>query len=102
MCLNQIKYCLELLHDFGLPACRLVLTPLPENIVLAHKETEDDKYLKNFIAYQKLVGKLIYLTLTRPDISYAGHCLSQHMHAPLQSYYDFGLRVLMYLKLAHD
>ncbi|GJV91456.1 ribonuclease H-like domain-containing protein, partial [Tanacetum coccineum] len=42
LCLNQRKYYLELLHEFGLLACRPVLTPLPENIVLAHKETKDD------------------------------------------------------------
>lgn len=46
------------------------------------------------------MGKLIYLTLTRPDIAYAVHCLSQHMHSPLQSHFEIGLRVLKYLKLA--
>lgn len=100
LCLNQRKYCLELLHELGLLACKPVMTPLPENIVLAHKESDDDKYLKNITNYQKLVGKLIYLTLTRPDIAYAIHCLSQHMHAPLQSHLSIGLRVLKYLKLA--
>lgn len=100
LCLNQRKYCLELLHEFGLLACKPVMTPLPENIVLAHKESDDDKYLKNITNYQKLVGKLIYLTLTRPDIAYAVHCLSQHMHSPLQSHLNIGLRVLKYLKLA--
>jgi hypothetical protein len=100
ICLNQRKYCLELLHDYGLLACRLVLTPLPENIVLNHKETDDDKLLKNITSYQKLIGKLIYLTMTRPDIAYAVHCLSQYMHAPLQSHYGIALRVLRYIKLA--
>ncbi|GJX91705.1 ribonuclease H-like domain-containing protein [Tanacetum coccineum] len=38
--------------------------------------------------------KLISLTMTRPDISYDVHCLSQHMHAPLQSHFNVGLRVL--------
>ncbi|GKE35297.1 ribonuclease H-like domain-containing protein [Tanacetum coccineum] len=38
--------------------------------------------------------------MTRPDISYDVHCLSQHMHAPLQSHFNVGLRVLRYLKLA--
>ncbi|GJY74958.1 ribonuclease H-like domain-containing protein, partial [Tanacetum coccineum] len=74
--------------------------PLPENLVLNHKENETDKYLVNVTNYQKLVGKLIYLTHTRPDISYSVHCLSQHMHAPLKSHFDIGLRVLKYLKLA--
>ncbi|GJR63746.1 ribonuclease H-like domain-containing protein [Tanacetum coccineum] len=90
----------ELLHEFGLLACRPVMTPLPENIVLSHKESDTDKYLLNITNYQKLVGKLIYLTHTRPDISYSVHCLSQHMHAPLKSHFDIALRVLKYLKLA--
>ncbi|GJR72943.1 ribonuclease H-like domain-containing protein [Tanacetum coccineum] len=94
LCLSQRKYYLELLHDYGLLACKPVYTPLFENIIIAHKEKEGDKFLKNVTNYQRLVGKLIYLTLTRPDISYSVHCLSQHMHAPLQSYMDLGLRVI--------
>ncbi|GJW72889.1 ribonuclease H-like domain-containing protein [Tanacetum coccineum] len=100
LCLNQRKYCLEMLHEYGLLACRPVMTPLPENCVLSHKESDDDKYLRNITSYQKLIGKLIYLTMTRPDISYVVQSLSQHMHAPLQSHFDIGLRVLRYLKLA--
>ncbi|GJV18875.1 ribonuclease H-like domain-containing protein [Tanacetum coccineum] len=100
LCLNQRKYCLELLHEYGLLACRPIMTPLPENLVLNHKETKTDKYLINVTNYQKLIGKLIYLTHTRPDISYSVHCLSQHMHAPLKSHFDIVLRVLKYLKLA--
>ncbi|GJW72033.1 ribonuclease H-like domain-containing protein [Tanacetum coccineum] len=100
LCLNQRKYCLEMLHEHGLLACRPVMTPLPENCVLSHKESDGDKYLRNVTSYQKLIGKLIYLTMTRPDISYVVQCLSQHMHAPLQSHFGIGLRVLKYLKLA--
>ncbi|GJX19485.1 ribonuclease H-like domain-containing protein [Tanacetum coccineum] len=48
------KYCLEFLHDFGLLGCKPVMTPLPENIVLAHKESEIDKFLVNFANYQRL------------------------------------------------
>ncbi|GJV48996.1 ribonuclease H-like domain-containing protein [Tanacetum coccineum] len=77
-----------------------VATPMPENGILAHKETENDKPLKNVTSYQKIVGKLIYLCNTRPDIAYAVHCLSQHMHSPLQSHFEAALRVLRYLKSA--
>nr|GEZ89870.1 ribonuclease H-like domain-containing protein [Tanacetum cinerariifolium] len=79
---------------------RHVVTPLPENIVISHKETANDKFLQNVTAYQKLIGKLIYMCMTRPDISYIVNCLSQHMHSPLQSHFDLGLRLLRYLKLA--
>nr|GEX81596.1 ribonuclease H-like domain-containing protein [Tanacetum cinerariifolium] len=70
LCLNQRKYCLEMLHEYGLLACRPVMTHLLEKCVLSHKESDGDKYLRNITSYQKLIGKLIYLTMTRPDISY--------------------------------
>ncbi|GJW54704.1 ribonuclease H-like domain-containing protein [Tanacetum coccineum] len=92
------KYCLELFHEYGLLAARPVSIPLPENSVLNHVESIDDKFLNNISNYQKLVGKLIYLTNTRPDISYAVHCLSQHIHCPLQSHIKYAFRVLRYLK----
>lgn len=98
VCLSQRKYCLDLLHEYGLLACKPVDTPLPENTTLNHIESAGDCALKNIGNYQKLVGKLIYLTHTRPDISYAVHCLSQYMHAPLESYLDAALRVLRFLK----
>ncbi|GKD51418.1 putative RNA-directed DNA polymerase [Tanacetum coccineum] len=69
-----------------------------QNLSLSHEETDKDKRLINITAYQKLVCKLIYLSVTRPDISYDVHCLSQHMHAPLKSHFFAGLRVLRYLK----
>nr|GEU71055.1 hypothetical protein [Tanacetum cinerariifolium] len=84
ICLSQMKYCLEILHEYGL----LAVAPLPENTTLNHVETDDDHLLDNIGNYHKLVGKLIYLTNTRPDISYAVHCLSQYMDAPLVSHLD--------------
>ncbi|GJS30996.1 ribonuclease H-like domain-containing protein [Tanacetum coccineum] len=98
MCMSQRKYCLELLHKYGLLVAKLVDTPFPKNTVLSFNETEKDKHLNSFTSYQKLVGKLIYLTNTRPGISYVMHCLSQHMHKPLQSHFKDALRVLRYLK----
>ncbi|GKA41826.1 ribonuclease H-like domain-containing protein [Tanacetum coccineum] len=47
LCLNQRKYCIELLHECGLLACNPIATPMPENGVLSHKETDNDKFLKN-------------------------------------------------------
>ncbi|GJX28888.1 ribonuclease H-like domain-containing protein [Tanacetum coccineum] len=98
ICLSQRKYCLELLHEFGLLAAKHVDTPLPENATLNHTESDDDHLLVNFSNYQRLVGKLIYLTNTWPDIAYDVHCLSHYMQSPLNSHLDAALRVLRYLK----
>ncbi|GJZ51089.1 ribonuclease H-like domain-containing protein [Tanacetum coccineum] len=98
ICLSQRKYCLELLHEFGLLAAKHVDTPLPENVTLNHTESDNDHLLLNVTNYQRHVGKLIYLTNTRPDIAYVDHYLSQYMHSPLNSYLDAAMRVLRYLK----
>nr|GEY38093.1 copia protein [Tanacetum cinerariifolium] len=98
ICLSQRKYFLELLHEYGLLAGKPVETSLTENITLNHVDTNDDPLLPNIGNYQRLVGKIIYLTNTRPDIAYDVHCLSQFMHSPLNSHLDAAMRVLRYLK----
>lgn len=100
LCLNQRKYCLELLSEFGMLACKPENTPLGGQLswMVSKGNCKSDKPLVGINNYQKLVGKLIYLTLTRPDISYAVHCLSQFMHAPLESHLKLAFKVLRYLK----
>ena len=44
--------------------------------------------------YQRLVGKLIYLAHTRPDITYAVGVVSQFMHNPLVEHMDAAMRVV--------
>ena len=49
-------------------------------------------------SYQRLVGKLIYLAHTRPDIAYAVSVVSQFMHCPKTSHLQAAHRILHYLK----
>ncbi|GJQ97754.1 ribonuclease H-like domain-containing protein [Tanacetum coccineum] len=105
---NAQKLCLEntssnasdvkLLHEYVLLAAKHVDTPLPENTTLNHIKSDNDHLLDNIGNYQRLVGKLIYLTNIGPNISYVVQCLSQFMHAPLVSHLDAALRVLRCLK----
>nr|XP_016508572.1 PREDICTED: uncharacterized mitochondrial protein AtMg00810-like [Nicotiana tabacum] len=49
-------------------------------------------------SYQKLIEKLIYLAITRPDICFAIQVLSQFLQHPKQSHFDAALRVVRYIK----
>ncbi|GJR27973.1 ribonuclease H-like domain-containing protein [Tanacetum coccineum] len=73
-------------------------TPLMSKLVISNEACDNDPLLENVIDYQRLMGKLIYLTNTRPDISYVVDCLSQFMHSPLTSYLKIAFKILRYLK----
>ncbi|GJS02576.1 ribonuclease H-like domain-containing protein [Tanacetum coccineum] len=102
VCLNQRKYCLELIDEFGLLVGKPSYIPMQPNISLTSEPSETGPSLENVFEYQKLIGKLIYLTTTRPDIAYTVSCLSQFIHSPLKSHLKTALKVIRYLKGSPD
>ena len=56
------------------------------------------KPLSNPSLYRWLIGSLVYLTVTRPDISYVAHQVSQYLFAPQSTHYAALLHILWYLK----
>lgn len=48
--------------------------------------------------YRRLIGRLIYLIITRPNIMYSMNILSQFMHVPRKPHWDAALRIVRYLK----
>jgi hypothetical protein len=60
--------------------------------------SEDGESLADIGQYQRLVGKLIYLTVTRPDISFAVSKVRQFMYEPRTSHLDAINRILGCLK----
>lgn len=77
--LTQRKYALDLIEDTGLLGSKPVATPMEQHHKLA---LDKSPFLKDVEQYRRLVGRLIYLSITRPDISYPVHILSQFMKAP--------------------
>lgn len=95
--LSQRKYTLHLLAETGNSACQPVDTPIEMNHGLS---IYPDQIPTNKERYQRLVGKLIYLTHTRPDISYVVGVVSQFMHNPSERHMSAVNRILAYLKFS--
>jgi len=93
--LSQRKYILDLLYETGMLGCKPVNTPIEQNhkYFLCSSVAYTDKG-----RYQRLVGKLIYLSHTRPDIAYVVNVVSQFMHDPRKPHVDVVEGILRYLK----
>ncbi|WVZ16874.1 hypothetical protein V8G54_009856 [Vigna mungo] len=94
--LSQRKYVLDLLAETGM----LDSSPVPTPMVHKHSATNINQSLNGDVAasYRRLIGKLIYLTTTRPDITFAVNHLSQFMSAPTTAHQQATTRILRYLK----
>jgi hypothetical protein len=60
--------------------------------------SEDDEPLEDINSFQIFIGKLIYLTVTRLDLTFTVSQVSQFMHAPRISHVEAINRILRYLK----
>ena len=76
--ITQAKYAYKLLSQARLTDCKTVDTPIELN---AHLTPSRRKSLFNPSLYRQLVGNLVYLTVTRLDISYVVHQVSQYLIA---------------------
>ncbi|KAK3036184.1 hypothetical protein RJ639_030254 [Escallonia herrerae] len=91
---SQRKYVLDLLRDTGMLGCRPAETPMEPNAKLdieGGKDVDREQY-------QRLVGKLIYLSHTRPDIAFAVSVIRQFMHSLKKKHLNAVYGVLRYLK----
>ena len=93
--ISQRKYVLDLLAEAGMLDCKPIETPIMINHGL---QILEDGEPTNCAQYQKLVGKLIYLAHTRPDIAYAVGVVSRAMHRPQIRHMEAVIRILRYLK----
>ncbi|KAL0536936.1 hypothetical protein IC582_025901 [Cucumis melo] len=93
--LSQAKYASDLINRSGITDSATFSTPLDPNVRLT---PFDGVPLDDPTLYRPLVGSLIYLIVTRPDIAYAVHIVSQFMAAPRTIHFTAVLRILRYIK----
>jgi hypothetical protein len=93
--LTQAKYISDLLSRANLTDCKIVDTPTELD---ARLNLQDGEPLRDPTLYWHLVGSLVYLTVTKPDISYAVHQVSQFMATPRSTHFYVVIRILRYLK----
>ncbi|CAL1386830.1 unnamed protein product [Linum trigynum] len=93
--IGQRKYVMDLLEEAQMDTCTPCATLMEQNLKLRQTEGEA---LSDGSLYRSIVGSLIYLTHTRPDISYVVQVVSQYMSAPRTTHWSAVQRILRYLE----
>lgn len=93
--ISQQKYAAEILKAFGMIDAKPVGTPMEVNAKLS---MEDSSVLVDIKKYRKLVGSLIFLCNTRPDICFAVGVISRFSNQPREAHWAAGMRILKYIK----
>ncbi|XP_019176077.1 PREDICTED: uncharacterized protein LOC109171501 [Ipomoea nil] len=94
MILSQRRYMTNLLNRAGMVDCKPLATPASTT----QSVTPSDEPFDNPTQYRRIVGVLQYLTITRPDLSYAVNHLCQFIHSPSTDHWAIVKRVLQYIK----
>ena len=95
MFLCQRKHALEIVKECGLLEGKPADSSLEEHHKLALAFGD---FFHDPTQYRRLIGRLIYLTTTQPDLSYAVHVLSQFMQAPRIEHFQAACHVLRYIE----
>ncbi|XP_019086048.1 PREDICTED: uncharacterized protein LOC109126769 [Camelina sativa] len=94
---SQRKYCLNLLSDTGYLGCKPKNVPMDPTKAL-FKDTSVLLPEAEISSYRALIGRLLYLTIARPDITFAVNKLSQYLSSPTDAHLHAAQHVLKYLK----
>jgi hypothetical protein len=93
--ISQRMYAEKILRKFRMVGCKPMATPLAVNEKL---KKEDGGKKVDATLYRSLVGNLLYLTATRPEVMFAASLLSRFMHSPSHFHFATAKRVLRYIQ----
>ncbi|KAJ0434592.1 putative RNA-directed DNA polymerase [Helianthus annuus] len=93
--LHQKRYSADLLARFGMLDCKPSVVPMDVNAKLY---ADKGNKLDDPTMYRQIIGSLIYLTITRPDIAFAVGVLSRYMQSPRKPHLDVARKLLRYVK----
>jgi hypothetical protein len=95
--LSQGKYTIDILRRFGMLDCKSMSTPMVSNLKKLH-ESDFGSNLVDQSLYRQLIGSLMYLIHTRPDICFVVSALSQFMSEPRHRHWIVAKHILRYLR----
>jgi histone deacetylase 1/2 len=95
--LSQAKYADDILRRTGMMNCKPANTPMCVTEKLSAFEGPT-LGVEDATRYRSIVGALQYITLTRPDISFAVNKICQFLHAPTTTHWTAAKRILRYIK----
>ena len=97
--LGQRKYAVEILKRFRMLYYKAMATPMESNLKLLIDGTSKKV---DAMMYRQMIGSLMYLTNTRPDICFAVNTLSQFLTDPRHVHLIAAKHILRYLKGTMD
>jgi hypothetical protein len=97
--LNQGKYTIKILKRFDMLECKSMNTPMEAKLNMLVNTSSD---LIDTTLYRQIIGSLMYLTNTRPDICFAVNTLSQFLVEPKRVHLVAAKHVMRYLKGTMD
>ncbi|KAJ7524906.1 hypothetical protein O6H91_17G027400 [Diphasiastrum complanatum] len=89
-----------MLKKFNMLDCKSIETPMEQNVKDLNEG--DERSFVDITLFRSLIGSLIWLTITRPDISFSVHKLSQAMQNPTIYHWKMAKRVLRYISSTFD
>ncbi|XP_050890858.1 secreted RxLR effector protein 161 [Lathyrus oleraceus] len=93
--ISQAKYVMEVLRSFGMEHSNFVENPM----VPGFKISKDENGIEmDGSFFKQLIGSMMYLTATSPDIMYAVSLLSRYMSRPTEVHHSAAKRILRYLQ----